>query len=38
MKINGVYVISDGKTTSVPEDITVKNGVISPLKTGSLRR
>lgn len=35
MKINGVYVISDGKTTSVPEDITVKNGIITAIEPSS---
>lgn len=31
MKITGVYVISDGKTTSVPQDITVENGIITDI-------
>ena len=31
MKITGVYVISDGKITSVPQDITIENGIITDI-------
>lgn len=31
MQITGVFVISDGKTTSVPQDITVENGIITDI-------
>ena len=33
MKITGVYVISDGKITSVPQDITIENGIITDIVT-----